>query len=89
MKQETVNRIASVIADDQHHDGANLMRRALVSIFYRGPKWNFPLGELWRFDPDNLALFQEIIDHSVVNRHHELIEFAEQAKAYLVKHKEV
>lgn len=89
MNKKIINRITEVIADDQHHDGAILLRRALVSIFYQGPKWNFPLCDLWRFDSHNLALFQEIINHSVVNQHHELTELAEQSKAYLIKHKVV
>lgn len=89
MDQKIINQISEVISTDQHHDGAILMRRALVSIFYRGPKWNFPLCDLWRLDSHNLALFQEIINHSVVNRHHELANLAEQAKTYLLKHKEV
>lgn len=87
--EKLIAQLGNVIADDQHHDGAIIIRKALVSLFYKGPKWNFPICDLRRLDGKNFRLFQTLLNLKHSGQHHELADLAEIAKAYLLRHKEV
>ena len=83
---DVISRLEMLLDPNEHHDGAVMMRCALVSLIYnRG----FSLNGLYRFDRGNFGLFVALLDYE---RQHgqtaDLRRLAEMSKDYLVRNKE-
>lgn len=74
--------IEALIVPDEHHDGANLMRCALVSLVYG---FGFGLQDLTIFDRRNFGLYVNLLDYyRARGETADLRRLGEQARDYLL-----